>query len=100
MSFTCFICGQDVDCGGNYKRMNNHIDRCLKNQNESNLNNNGGGNINQQPSGNLPEFLVKSKKRALPSEITGAESPKPKKRGRKPKSAKRESANIESFVRK
>ncbi len=98
MTFTCFICGQDVDCGGNYKRMNNHIDRCLKNQNETSAINNE--NSNQRTSGHLPEFLVKSKKRALAPEIVAVESPKPKKRGRKPKSVKRETSNIESYIKK
>ena len=32
--FVCFICNQEINCGGNSIRMNNHIDKCLMSQNK------------------------------------------------------------------
>lgn len=59
--FTCFLCGENINSGGNVTRMNNHIDTCLnKNKKE------GDENLTSQKWANSDkEFEKNTKKRKL-----------------------------------
>lgn len=57
--FICFLCGENINCGGNITRMNNHIDICLnRNKKEANENSTSQNWVNSDK-----EFEKNTKKR-------------------------------------
>lgn len=64
--FKCFICNQEINCSGNSIRMNNHIDKCLLDQNKERQEIEG---INLDVStGNIENIFESNKKRKPPSQ--------------------------------
>lgn len=65
--FRCFICNLDIECGGNSIRMNNHIDKCLatQNQTEQNVSSSVRNNdFKRKLSEKSPEIIKSGKKNA------------------------------------